>query len=319
MTAVTLLVPAGWNATGGVVWQNAPATCGKNPTRFEWRAVSPDGSSVVEILPEETWSGNNLNLPTMTQACPNVTISNVKDYLNWYVSRIRPGARVLDYRDRPDLTTSLAHFNRNDPGVAGELRSWVQGGEILLGGAVNGREFRETIAVVVLFMLNRMSGVMPGEIREFLTLSAMPAFAVRAPRGQLDFKFCEAIRRSIKSDPQWSALMAEHHRKMSGIAAQGAADRHAIRMKTAQEIADINRQGYENTQASQDRSAARFSQTMREVETYVDPGSQQRVELPNNYDHVWRLNDDSYILTNDANFQPGRDLGVDGRQLEVAR
>jgi hypothetical protein len=319
MTAATLLIPAGWKASGGIVWQQNPAGCGKNSTRVEWRAVSPDGVSVIEILPEETWSGNNLQMPAMQQACPNVTMSTVKDYLHWYVSRVRPGARVLDYRDRADLTESLKAYNRSDPGVAGELKSWVQGGEILLAFNVDGREMRESIAMVTIFMLNRMQGVMPGEIREFLTISAMPALAVRAPHGQLSFKFADMIRRSIHTNPEWSAEMTKHNQKMSAIAAKGEADRAAIRAQTAREIADIQRQGYESRQASQDRAHEKFTQMIRGVDTYVDSTSKERVELPNTHHHVWRLNDGTYLLTDDANLQPGRDLGIDGRQMEAAK
>ncbi|MEO5960897.1 MAG: hypothetical protein ABIZ49_05265 [Opitutaceae bacterium] len=319
MTAVTLLVPAGWTATGGVVWDRNPSSCGKTQTRFEWRAAAPDGISAIEILPQEAWSGNNLPLPPMQLPCPNVRMTTVKEYLRGYASRVRPGARILDYRDRGDMIKNPELYNRTDRGAFGELKSWAEGGEVLLAYQINGRDVRESLAVIVYFNLNRMPGVMPGEIREFLTLGTDVGFAVRAPAGQLDFMFAEMVRRSITPDPAWSALMAEHNQKMAGISAKGAADRHAIRMKNAQEIAEINRQGYEDRQASNDRIHARASQTIRGVETYVDPGSKERTELPYTHNHVWRLNDGTYLLTNDGNLQPNRDLGIEGQQMEVAK
>jgi hypothetical protein len=142
---------------------------------------------------------------------------------------------------------------------------------------------------------------------------------VRAPHGQLDFKFAEMIRRSIQSDPEWSALMAEHNQKMSGIAAKGATERHEMRMRTIREVGEINRKGYEDRMASQDRSHAKFIQTIRGVSTYVDSSSKERIELPNTHERIWRLDDGTYLLTNDTAFQPNRDLGVEGRQLEVAK
>jgi hypothetical protein len=36
----------------------------------------------------------------------------------------------------------------------------------------------------------------------------------------------------------------------------------------------------------------------------------------NRIDHAWRLNDGSYVLSNDAAFEPFRDIGVDGKRLE---
>ena len=319
MTAVTLFIPAGWTASGGVVWDQTQSACGKAPTRFEWRAAAPDGVSAIEILPEESWSGNNLQVPAMPGACPNIQITNVKDYLRWYASRVRPGARILDYRDRADMITHPELYNRTDRGPFGEIKTWAEGGEILLASQVNGRDVRESLAMIVHFTLSRMPGVAPGEVRDFLYLAAQVGFAVRAPAGQLDFSFVETVRRSIKADPAWSALMAEHNQKMAGISAKGAADRQAIRQKTAEEIAAINRQTYDNTQATNDRIHDKFSQTIRGVETYVDPTSKERTELPNTHDHVWRLNDGTYLLTNDVNFQPNRDLGIQGQQLEVAK
>lgn len=316
MPAIQLLIPAGWSASGGVVWEQRQATCGKNPTRFEWRAVAPDGISAIEVLPEESWSGNNLPMPPVPGGCPNVTINNIRDYLRWYAERNRQGARLLDYRDRPDLTANLQAYNRSDPGPFGETRTWVQAGEILLGYQVNGRDVREEIVAIVLFNLSRMKGVMPGEVREFLIISMLPALSARAPRGELDFHLTETVRRSMKTNPEWKELMDDHSRKMAGIAAKGEADRHAIRMQTAKEIAEIQRQGYENTQATNDRIHERFTQTIRGVETYVDTTSRERIELPNTHQHAWRLNDGTYVLTDDPNFQPNRDLGVEGRQLQ---
>ncbi len=319
MTAVTLFIPAGWSASGGVVWQNNTTGCGKNGTRFEWTATAPDGLTAFQVLPEETWSGHNLPLPGMQQACPNVTITNAKDFLTWYVQRERPGARILDYRERPEFAKTLEHLNHNETTAYGELRNWVEGGEVLIAYQSQGREMRETLAMSVYFLLNHMPGVYPGEIREFLTIGTLPGFAARAPHGQLDFRLTETVRRSMKADPQWSAAMAEHNRKMGQIAAKGSADRHAIRMQTNREIAAINQQGYENRQASMDRIQEKTIQTIRGVDTYVDSSANERVELPNTYQNVWRLNDGSFILTDDAGFQPNRDLGIDGRQLELAK
>jgi hypothetical protein len=319
MTAVNLVIPMGWKTSGGVVWNQAMNECGPVGTHFQWRADAPDGISAIEILPDEKWSGHNLNFPGMPQQqCPNITITNVRDYLQWYVQRVRPNARILDYRERPDFVASMAMMNRTDTSFGGEMKSWVEGGEVLLGYQHQGRDVRETIGLGVLFMQNRMPGLNPGEVMQSLSLYAMPAYAVRAPNGQYDFQLAELIRRSIQRDPEWGRRMDEHNRRITEINRKGAQDRHRITMDAQREIAEIRQQTYENQQASQDRRHEEFSQVIRGVDTYVDSSSNERVELPNTHNYVWRLNDDSYILTNDVNFQPGRDLGVDGRQLETA-
>jgi len=318
MTAYTMLVPAGWSTSGGVVWQVNQQGCGKAGTHVAWRAVSPDGVSAIEIMPEESWGGNNLGMGQIGP-CPNVTISTVQEYLRWLVERSRPGARILDYRDRSDAIKHLAAYNSVSPSVGGEIRNWVQAGEVLLAYSFNGRDVREMIGITVLFSLSRMQGVVPGEIREFLTISAQAAIATRAPHGQLDFNLAEALRLSIKSNPEWSALMNEHNRKMSGISAKGATDRHNIRMETAREIEAMRNQGVADRQASLDRSHGDFVNVIRGVENFIDTTSNERIELPNNYQHAWRLKDDTFILTDDPNFDPNRDLKLEAHELKPER
>ena len=56
---------------------------------------------------------------------------------------------------------------------------------------------------------------------------------------------------------------------------------------------------------------------IRGNETYNDANAAGgQVELSNLYDHAWRLNDGSYVLSNDASFEPWRDLGLEGKRLE---
>jgi hypothetical protein len=318
MTAVTLFIPNGWTAQGGVIWQTNQFGCGRNATRFEWTATAPDGVSSVQILPEETWSGHNLPLPGMQGTCPNITITNAKDFLHWYVQRERGGARVLEYRERPEFAQTLAQLEKNETTAFRELRSWAEGGEVLIAYKLNGHDMRETLAMTVMFFLNRMNGVHPGEIREFLTVSTLPGFAMRAPHGSLDSRLTETMRRTMKADPEWSAAMAEHTRKMTQIYAQGAANRHAIRMDTIRQMSEIQQQGYENQQATIDRIHQRTIQMIRGVQIYFDPSTNEHIEVPHTGGNVWRLNDGSLVVTDNASFHPGRDLGVDGRQLEIS-
>ena len=56
------------------------------------------------------------------------------------------------------------------------------------------------------------------------------------------------------------------------------------------------------------------------VQTFDDanaPGGQ--AQLSNLYSQAWRLNDGSYVLSNEAGFDPWRDLQVEGQKLELTR
>lgn len=320
LVAYSIFIPVGWQSQGGIIWdQNNNGSCGRAPTRVEWTANAPDGVSYIQLLPEENWSGNNLPNMGMQQQCPNITITTVKDYLQWFVQRERPGARILDYRDRPDLTKEAEAMNRSETTQFGQYSSWVQAGEVLIAYQYQGQDVRESIARIIYFTHNKMAGVMPGEVREFLTLGVLPGLAVRAPHGQLDFNRTETIIRSLSAGPEWQALMNQHYQKMRQINAKGAADRHAIRMDTIRTIGEINQQIYDSRNDSSDRMQTATVRSIRGVDLYSDPVTHQQFELPNTHNSIWKLKDDTFILTNDTTFEPYRDLGLDGHQLEIAK
>ena len=70
---------------------------------------------------------------------------------------------------------------------------------------------------------------------------------------------------------------------------------------------------------SSDRMQRESTEAIMGVETYNDPYYGGTVQLDHTYDNAWQLNDGSYVLTNDAMFEPYRDLGVDGQRLEAAQ
>ncbi|MCB0336763.1 MAG: hypothetical protein KDD62_10675, partial [Bdellovibrionales bacterium] len=300
---------------GGVIWQINQTGCGKNNPHFSWGATSPDGQSVIEILPEETWAGNNLGTGQQG-ACPNVWAENSQDYLTTWIKHFRPGANIRSYRPRPDIAQQYQQFNRVDPYPGGEVRQWVDAGEVLLDYDINGRPYEEVLAKCIVFSLSSMQGVMPGEIRRFLTMSTMPGLSMRAPKGNLDLRIAEVVRRSGQPNPQWQALMTQHNAKMAAINRKGAIDRHKIAMDTNREIMKMNQESFEYRQKITDEGHQKFTQAIRGVENYVDPNTNEKIELPNTYNQAWRLPDDTYILTDDQNFEPFRDLGVNANKLE---
>lgn len=87
--------------------------------------------------------------------------------------------------------------------------------------------------------------------------------------------------------------------------------------QTRAEIADIHAGIQRDRSASQGRMHRDKVRTLREVEHYRDP-SGGLVELPNHYQHAWKLRDGSYVLTDSPAFDPGRDLGVAGEKLQLA-
>lgn len=314
MPAATILIPPDWRARGGVVWTPQSA-CGPGYT-INWSAASPDGSTSVAIFPGRTWSANNFGAP-QSDGCPTSSINSVRAYLESVAQQARPGARILDYRPREDIAKDFQQLNQSTPTAVGQMRNWVEAGEVLIGYSENGRQMRETLAALAIFSESRMQGAYPGQTMVYLSGQALPGFAMRAPDGQLDFRVAEAIRRTIQPAPEWQARINAHGAATAQIRAKGAADRSAIISQTGREIADIQRQSWEQQQASQDRVARERSEAIRGVETYADPTqSTGEVQLSNQYDNAWRLNDGTYVLTDDPSFNPYAATGQSGVKLE---
>lgn len=322
MPAMRGLVPAHWQSQGGVVWDPRPQ-CAADGMQIRWSAWDPQSGMAVQSLPVLTWQANNLpiQMPANTAGphCLNAPITDVRGYLEALAKLLRPGVRILDFRPQPDLARAAGIQPRRDAMPGGEMRMWAEAGDLLIGYREQGREYREAIRGLAIFTTTTMQGVMPGEIRHFLTGQSIPAFAMRAPEGSFDFRLFDAIQKSFRTDPEWSARMAQHNAEMARINTKGASDRHAIRMETQREISAMMNKSWADRQASQDRSHEKFSRTIRGVELYADPDAGRPVELPNTYQHAWRLRDGTYMMTDDPNFNPNATLGIDGKQLRVTQ
>lgn len=308
MPALWVQVPAGWKTAGGVVW-NQQAPCGATPS-FQWQAQSPDGRRSLQMLPAEAWTWDNLNMGIENPSCPRWPIGDVRTYLQSFVQRHRPGARILDFRARNDLVRTPP------PPASGQTRYWKEGGEVLIAYRDAGGEVRESIAAVVQFNETAMAGVMPGEIRRFYSGIAASPVSSRAPSGQLDMNLLTHFANSMQPDPQWQARMNKHNTTIARQGVQGQIDRGQIISDTQREIADINQRGWDARNASSDRIQQQTVDGINNVQRYTDPTTGDEVQLDNRYDNAWRAQDGTYLQTNDPNFNPQTELGIGAEQME---
>lgn len=325
MVAFNALIPVGWKLQGGVLWDvNGGCVSGFN---MDWTADSPDGRMGAATFRGFGWQASNVpGSPPMAQGagCIQVRLNSVREYLTYLAQTSRQGARILDYRERPDLVKGLEIGNTNlaFPGGGGR-RSWSEAGEILIGYQFNGVEMRETLSSTVFFSFTQMPDLM-GNVSEIFVANAMPGFAFRAPDGQLDFKLAEAIRKSTRSVPDWQQRVNKGNEQVAKVPpvdptliAREGAKRSAIIAQTGDQIREMTQQTmtYQNNVSSGMQTSN--VETIRGVETYNDPQSTTgTVELSNQYQNAWRMQDGSYVLTDDPSFNPYLSLGQDGAKLE---
>ncbi len=308
MPAMWVQVPAGWRTEGGVLW-NPQAPCGATPS-VRWQAQSPDGRQRLQMLPAEAWTWDNLGMQMPSGSCPRWPITDVRGYLQSFVQRNRPGARVLDYRPRNDLIT------RPPAPSGGQSRSWKEGGELLIAYAGPNGEVRESVMAVVQFTQTTMAGVMPGEVRQFLSGFAGGPVIGSAPSGQLDLALVSHFAKSAESDPQWQARMDKNNTATARQGVQEQIKRGVITSETTAAINRINQDGYDSRNASSDNIQRSTVDGINNVDRYRDPVSGDEVQLDNRYDNAWRAQDGTYFQSNDPNLNPQVDMGIEAEQME---
>lgn len=328
MPALTMLVPAGWRTQGDVEWK-VGAGC-QRPYQPRLEAVAPDGLGAIVLAPGEGWGANSFG--PVGQGCPQAPHADAQQYLQAWVQRHRPGAQWLDYRLRPDRSRE---GQRTDFPGGGQMRSRVETGQALIGYEVQGRPVREALAVSISFFQSTIPMVGRAPMQTVMGES-FGVLAWRAPAGTLDLRQFDAVWQTLRAEPEWKsridagmAQMARENAETQAKIAQIRRDMNAetmahirrrgeIMANTRAEVSAIYSGIHRDRSASQDRMHADTVRTIREVDVYRG-SSGPAVELPHHYKNHWKLNDGSYVLTDSATFDPGRDLGVQGERLQLAR
>ena len=280
MVAAELQIPAGWQAVGGVTWNDA-TNCIANQLQIGWSAIAPDSLTAVEILPGFNWqvAGTEIQM----NPCPAAPYRSTREFLEATVQRTRPGARVLDYQDQPEIARQMA----GGPQANQQAQVRHDAGRLLIAYAKDGVEMREVLSAALSF--SSMQGNVVGGTA---TISS-----IRAPNNRLDVDLGTRVLSGMRANPQWFEAMKQrsmanlqrvssaqsssindwHNRQMAIINARGAADRAAIRMRTNQEVSGIYNAIAANTSATSDRMHKTTMSGVQEVNNYagVDGGTVQ--------------------------------------------
>lgn len=335
--AARVLIPAGWKSEGVMQWTNAPPGCA-DPAVFAWSASSPDGKSTFQLFPNEFWTAS-----TTTQSpCTYGEFMDVQSYFTAFVQRNVPGASNLQYRQRPDLLEpqreDIAFKQQmvNNSGLG--MRFWADAGELTFSYTENGVKMKGVVGGTGRFYLNELPSPFGGIALRGLNAQTNSTYGASFPADKFDANLIEAMRKSIKLDNKWAANYMDLLLRMSNAQTQGVKDRATIIIASGQAMtqATIARNNAAANAAvaktyadpspkssssgdTDDRIQRERIESLRGVETYDDPVYGGTVQLDNTYDHAWRVNNaDSYILTNDPNFNPGL-YNIDAQQLKVTR
>ncbi len=341
MPSHTVLAPKGWAVEGGAFWAGAQLF-GILPSQ-NIKVIAPDGRRVhvgpsltcVDVRPSAQAMQMGTPRPqegTIDSGLPVLYMpDNLAQWQAWMAQktlpRERPGARDIRVHVTvvPELTQlmhrQLAPLAEQQQQLNLQARQLNLAMQYFIDGAVlafecrytqDGQEWDELVVLGVAHMgTHAQTGTQ-------LRWGIEPNVAYRAPAGQLDraMPLLMTIANSVHMTPQWAKMKADHVAAMNRIALKGAADRSRIIAQANAEINQIIREGFEQRQASQDRTHQKFINAIREVENYTVPGSGTQVQLPNSYKHVFSNGNGEYILTNDALYNPNSDQNVNNLRWE---
>jgi hypothetical protein len=305
MIAARAQIPGDWRTQGGVTWDRRPE-CVANHQRLHWIAISPDDRQAIELMPGLTWQVQGTDI--QMNPCPPLAIRSTQEFLQVIAGQRYPGARVLAYRDRPELAppSRQAENGARVSGAAGELLIAYRG-----NGTAEVHELLTT-------------SLMISELQGNVLVSSPIVYAYRVSGADPDPAFVDDFINSMKADPQWLAqvqqssnyLIAQvaerqrrgiavwHANQMARINANGAADRAQIRAQTNREVAQIYSNTWNNSQATDERIQRRTLESIGGYNTYADPANGGVVRESIEQDRVLRTQDGNYISTNDPYLNP---------------
>jgi hypothetical protein len=179
-----------------------------------YQTASPDESFRIATTAMETWTVSNFPMPAQPNGCMSADVDGVHSYLAAWAWRERPGARVLDVRDRPDLAAPYAGLHVDDP--TSGLRIWVEAGEITYAFEHRGVAVEERLATVII-TVESLSRSADGSVLGYQARTAF-GHVVRAPAGQLGTfaTLADTVLRLVRVDPQWQAAIDAHLRRLAG-------------------------------------------------------------------------------------------------------
>lgn len=311
LEAFSILVPQGWQVSGGVTWVTArPAA----PAQIGLQITNPNGLEAFEAFPTLyfTWTNNPLVQMTMPAGSlyfgyevrkPLAAGETMRQFVLPRYRRIQDLA-IVDEGPATELLQVVTH-NQANPGQAGQYST--DSARVRLQYTNNQQPMGEEMSGVAEYTRISIPGIFGNAENIYWSMGYLTSF--RSNREQLESyaDLYRAIFASIQINPAWTAVVQQVIQGLTSntirsINQIGALSRQISR--NSNEISDMNMRGWQERSAAYDRISENFSQTIRGVDPYYDPNTGQNVELPSGYTQAWSTPLGEYILSDDPNFNP---------------
>lgn len=332
--AMSVLLPRGWKAEGGVVWRGFNE-CRAEMISWKMTATSADGAIRMDVPPLRSfvWSQDPMIQRANQQAASNggCAISRpmeARDYLQSYAREDLGGATVSDIRTDETLMGVIKRLNDQGNAVSREFNNGIVNSGTAVFGTLKWPDGTEGLANIgVLVGIKDSRDMFTGRPNGFAVTTVFHRAVIRFPAARKE----EAIRifgtvlSSHRVNPVWQKAKDDFVMRLSSIEHKGNMDRirlageqAAAYAKSADAASEARMRSWENQNAASDRIQHRFIQTIREVETWKTTDGNP-VELSAGYHHAWSRPDGSYILTNNSLFDPAVEFQQNWTRMEKAK
>jgi hypothetical protein len=327
MPAVDVLIPSNWQFQGDVRAANGMGGCFADLEGIFIHAQNPDGSIVMESIPNFTWqyADDQSTVHTMTQEgqsftnagikpCPVMPPMHAADFLQKIIlPKYRADRHVVSMDPYPAFDQLLRQrlgLPLNDTSTQSAVRT--EAARAHLEYEREGKPVEEWITVA------QWIRTYPSGRGNIYDCHATMLMAFRTPKGQLESneKVFQLIAFNIHHEKEWDA-------KLNGMIARLYQQQQVEEAKRSQMIAQFQMhvaQTINETTANAMRGAnqAAFGQDqlIRGVQTFRNPETGATFELSNLHDNAWLNGGNEYIMSDDPNFNPNGKLDGNWTSLQ---
>jgi hypothetical protein len=325
--AFEVMIPSKWKFTGNVVLGGGKGGCFADLFALSMQATSPDGSTTFQAAPDYSWQYaddpsvmRSLTDPKRRalgadhKPCPVAKPLKAEEYIRQQIVPLFPsGTTVVSVEDYPALNEIVRKRRGLPPGDGGTGATRTEAVRARMAFQKDGKDLEEWVAVAMVVDVSRAGR------GSFYDSHATSLVALTAPKGKLDAneKLFKVIVSSIRPEPQWLSYANQQLTTLYRAEAQKESSIDKMRTQLINnEIATI--QGVTaNMMAGATVSAMQADQNIRNVQTFRDPTTGNRMELSNLYDHAWLNGSNEYVMSDDPNFNPNGNLSGSWNQLQA--
>ena len=324
--AVSMLIPTTWQMQGSIRALGGLGGCFADLESISIHAQSADGSMVFEAQPDLTWqyADDQQTLRMMAQEgqayakggikpCPVIQPMRAADFLQKIIPKYYPDAHIVSVDAYPELDQLVRErLGISVKGSSNDGNVRTDAARARLEYQQNGKTIEQWVTVGV-WMRAYPSG--RGNVYD---CHATMLNSFIAPKGQLDSNatLFRLMAFNISHDPQWDS-------HINGMIAQLYQQQQAQEAKRSQMIADFQKhvadtvnQVTQTAEAGANQAAFGEDQIARGVQTFRNPETGQTFELSNLHDHAWLSSDNTYVMSDDPNFNPNGQLDGSWTALE---